>query len=234
MRSSLNMSLISLLFVVISIFSPSTIVWGQETENSYTLIQNGLLIDGTGSKPVTDGAILINGDKIESVGPLSSIKVPPKNVRVIDVKGATITPGFIDAHVHLISSGDSLLLYALGTDWSYKVLKAAKMAQNTLEAGITTVRDLYGLPVGLKRATDDGLIMGPRIQMSITGIGGTGGHTDYGLPSGIDIVPTMYPPGAPDPRADGPDEVRKRARKNYTERRRSGKALGKRRLVNAT
>jgi imidazolonepropionase-like amidohydrolase len=212
MRSILGLPLIPLLITVILSMSPPTQVSAREIDSSYILIKNGMLIDGTGSKPVMDGAVLVHGNKIDAAGPLSTITVPSENVRQIDVNGATITPGFIDAHVHLISSSSNILRFALGSDWSYKVFMAARMAQNTLEAGITTVRDLYGLPVGLKRAINEGLIAGPRIQLSVTGIGGTGGHTDYGLPSGIDLVPTMYPPGAPDPRADGPDEVRKRAR----------------------
>ena len=101
MRSILNLSFITLILIVIFSAHPSTSVWAQGMEKSFTLIRNGLLIDGTGSKPVTDGAVLIYGEKIEAVGPLSNIKVPLKNVHIIDVKGATITPGFIDAHVHL-------------------------------------------------------------------------------------------------------------------------------------
>ncbi len=212
MRSILGLAVVSSWLVVLVILHSPLRVHAREVESPYTLIQNGLLISGTGSKPIVDGAVLIQGDRIEAAGPLSEMEIPSQDIRVIDVRGATITPGFVDAHVHLVSAEGDLFQFALGTDWSYKVLKAAENARNTLEAGITTVRDLQGSPVGLKQAISQGLIAGPRIQLSITGIGGTGGHTDFILPSGIDLVPTLYPPGAPRPRADGPDEVRKRAR----------------------
>ncbi len=212
MSPILKLVILSSLLVALFLFNPSLRVEAQEGEGAYTLIQNGLLISGTGSKPIVGGSVLIRGDKIEAVGLPSKLKIPSDNVRIIDVDGAAIAPGFIDAHVHLVSGEGDLFQFALGTDWSYKVLKAAENARSTLEAGITTVRDLQGSPLGLKQAIREGLVAGPRIQLSITGIGGTGGHTDLELPSGVDVVPTLYPPGAPRPRADGPDEVRKRAR----------------------
>jgi imidazolonepropionase-like amidohydrolase len=190
-RSALNLAVVSLFLIATFTVSSSIRVRAQETKSSYTLIQNGLLISGTGAMPVVDGSVLIHGDKIEAAGPSSHIKIPSSNVRIIDVNGAAITPGFIDAHVHLVSTEGNLLQFAIGTDWSYKVFKAAKNAQNTLGAGITTVRNLQGSPVGLKQAIREGLIAGPRIQLATTGIGGTGGHTDYRLPSGIDVVPAL-------------------------------------------
>ena len=212
MRSTRSQAAISLSLVILSAVSDLEHAHGSELDSAYTLIRNGLLINGTGSKPISGGAVLIRGNKIEAVGALSELELPAEDLRIIDVRGATITPGFIDAHVHLVSGEGDLLHFALGTDWSYKLLKAAVNAKNTLEAGVTAVRDLQGSPPGLKQAIREGLIPGPRIQLSVTGIGGTGGHTDFELPSGIDVVPTLLPPGAPRPRADGADEVRTRAR----------------------
>lgn len=202
----------SLLAVSFTNASASDKLLTPAAEDTYTLLRNGLLIDGTGSKPISGGAVLVRGDVIEAVGALSEIDIPAEGVHVIDVGGAAITPGFIDTHVHLVVGKGDLFAFAIGTDWSYKVLTAAENAKKTLEAGITTVRDLQGSPIGLKQAIREGLVNGPRIQLAITGIGGTAGHTDFEMPSGIDLVPLLYPPGAPRPRADGPDEVRKRAR----------------------
>jgi imidazolonepropionase-like amidohydrolase len=60
---------------------------------------NGILIDGTGADPVPDAVVLIAGDKILTAGPRAATMIP-KNVRKIDVGGAAILPGFINAHVH--------------------------------------------------------------------------------------------------------------------------------------
>ncbi|MDP6978151.1 MAG: amidohydrolase family protein [Myxococcota bacterium] len=212
MRSILSPAILTLSLVTLLVASVHDRVHAGEPASAYTLVRNGLLIDGTGAEPVSGGAVLMKGASIEAAGALSEIEIPSGDVRIIDAEGATITPGFIDAHVHLVSGEGDLFQFALGTDWSYKVLRAAENATNTLEAGVTTVRDLQGSPPGLKQAIREGLIPGPRIQLSVTGIGGTAGHTDFEMPSGVDVVPTLYPPGAPRPRADGPDEVRTRAR----------------------
>ncbi len=71
MRSILNLTAASALLVVLVIAHPSLRVQAREIESPYTLIQNGLLVSGTGSKPVVGGAVLIHGDSIEAVGLLS-------------------------------------------------------------------------------------------------------------------------------------------------------------------
>lgn len=82
---------------------------------------NGTLIDGTGSDPIPDGVIVIDGERILSVGPSTQVEIPP-GTPTIDVQGATILPGFINAHVHLAYDRDTLEAWAQG--------------------GVTTVRDL--------------------------------------------------------------------------------------------
>lgn len=60
---------------------------------------NGTLIDGTGASPVADAVVLIRNDRIIATGPSASVTIP-SGAQVIDIKGDTILPGFIDAHVH--------------------------------------------------------------------------------------------------------------------------------------
>ena len=92
---------------------------------------------------------------------------------------------------------------------SYRILDAARNMARTLDAGITSVRDAGGADLGIRLARDEGLIRGPRIQLSLRMISQTGGHGDGWLPSGIeeDIFSRM--PGLPETRVDGPAEMRR-------------------------
>ncbi len=88
-------------------------------------IVNGMLIDGTGADPIPNAVLLIAGDRIAAAGPAAAVKVPP-GVKTVDVGGATILPGFINAHVHSAFNKDNLKAWALG--------------------GVTTVRDESASP----------------------------------------------------------------------------------------
>jgi imidazolonepropionase-like amidohydrolase len=88
-------------------------------------IVNGTLIDGTGADPVPNAVVLIAGDRIVAAGPAVDVNVPP-GVKMVDVGGATLLPGFINAHVHSAFNKDNLKAWALG--------------------GVTTVRDESALP----------------------------------------------------------------------------------------
>src|SRR6202012_1141236 len=115
----------------------------------------------------------------------------PAEARVIDLGDATLLPGFIDAHVHLSdeASGnwyrdrhDQLMRTP-----AEKALYGAHYARVTLEAGVTTVRDLGSsdyVSLGLRNAINAGQIPGPRMLIANYAIGSTGGHADQ------DPVPT--------------------------------------------
>jgi imidazolonepropionase-like amidohydrolase len=85
------------------------------------VLVNGMLIDGTGSDPVIDAVVVIDGERIVAVGTRAQISIPP-NSRTIDVQGATLLPGFINAHVHQAYDRGALEAWA--------------------QSGVTTVRDL--------------------------------------------------------------------------------------------
>jgi len=70
-----------------------------------TLIRNGTLIDGTGSAPIPNAAVLIKDNRIQAVGRADSISLPNESIQEIDAGGGMILPGFIDTHVHLMLEG---------------------------------------------------------------------------------------------------------------------------------
>jgi imidazolonepropionase-like amidohydrolase len=140
------------------------------------------LFDSVSGKLTEHGVVVISGTKIQAVG--SDAKVPD-NAQVIDLGDATLLPGFIDAHVHM-SQESSRNWYQ---DWfegmmrfpAEQALYGAHYAKATLEAGITTVRDVGSadyIALGLRDAIDAGMIPGPRMLVANYAIGSTGGHAD--------------------------------------------------------
>ena len=178
---------------------------------SYTLFQNGTLIDGNGGAPVLDAAVLVEDNVIVQVGPSADVAVPEGDVTVIDALGGTILPGFIDTHVHIMIEGVNIPKM-MTSPFSLKFYEAAKHMHNTLDAGITSVRDAGGADLGVKTAVEQGLIEGPRMQISITALSITGGHGDGWMASGatFNLMPPY--PGMPDSICDGVEEVRKKVR----------------------
>ena len=130
------------------------------------LITAARLIDGTGAVPVQPAALLIEGDRIAAVG---SRIAPPADAERLDLPGASILPGLIDLHVHLADAG---LPDATVQDDDPPVLRALRLAEHarrTLDAGVTTVRDVGGrdhLEFDLRRASDEGLLRTPRLVLA--------------------------------------------------------------------
>ncbi len=118
------------------------------------LLRGGTLIDGTGRAPITDAAILIDGERIVAVGEAGAVDAPPETV-IIDVTGKTVMPGLIDAHDHLFHTGRDLN-ERVSRPLSLTMMKIADNLRVTLEAGVTTVRDAAGLDLGFKMAVEQG------------------------------------------------------------------------------
>jgi imidazolonepropionase-like amidohydrolase len=104
------------------------------------------------------------------------------------------------------------LVRRLQSPFSYQFFEAARNLAATLDCGITTVRDAGGADLGVQRAVEDGLIDGPRMQISINALSQSGGHGDGWLPSGITTFLLAPHPGRPGGLVDGPEEMRKRVR----------------------
>jgi imidazolonepropionase-like amidohydrolase len=140
------------------------------------------LFDSVSGKLSEHGVVVVAGGKIVAVGGDAAI---PANAEVIDLGDATLLPGFIDAHVHLSdqASPNWYRDFFEGTMRfpAEQALYGAHYAKATLEAGITTVRDLGSedyVALGLRNAIDAGMIPGPRMLVANYAIGATGGHAD--------------------------------------------------------
>ena len=174
-----------------------------------TAIRAGVLIDGTGAAPVKNAIIVVQGERITAVGPGLAI---PKGATLVDLSGETVLPGFIDAHVHLVGRtiGDG--------DWQHSgitelpselVLLGAAHAQQTLEAGFTTVRNVGAegfSDLGLRNAVNAGWVPGPRILGAGIALGARGGHCDG--TAGFNPGTFGHEAGFAEGVADGVDQVR--------------------------
>src|SRR5215831_19173045 len=161
-----------------------------------TLVLTGaMLIDGTGAEPVRGQAVVVEGDRITQV--VDAARAP--RGRLIDLAGCTLLPGLINCHVHLCFGGEPDPFGAIRDEpHGLTALKVLRRAQDTLEAGVTTVRDLGGrdyVELAVRRGIAEGLYSGPRILGAGKPVCMTGGHGHF---VGRE--------------ADGPDEVRKAVR----------------------
>jgi imidazolonepropionase-like amidohydrolase len=148
------------------------------------LIRAASLIDGSGTAPIADPTLVVEGGRIAAVhkGLPPAGAVPPM-CEVLDFPGCTIMPGMIDTHVHLNLPGDGTVLEeAMREEDGVLVATSAYTAGRALAAGITTVRDLGGARttvIALRRALQLGHGIGPRIVCCGQPITITGGHTWY-------------------------------------------------------
>ena len=166
------------------------------------------LIDGSGAPPVQDAAVLVDGDRIAAVGTRQTLSVPPQTA-VRDVTGLTLLPGLIDGHDHLAAHSYTLAhRWGLDEPQSTRHLRTAMVLRQTLESGYTTVRDAAGLDVGFKLAIEEGLLVGPRLQLSVNIISPTGGIGDRVSPSGHACC-VVLDPTLPASVANGVDEVQR-------------------------
>jgi imidazolonepropionase-like amidohydrolase len=185
---------------------------GEKRGKGTVVIRAARVIDGTGGAAINNGAVMVTDDKISMVGPFAAMSFPA-GTKVIDLGDATLMPGFIDAHTHIIGRvlGDPEGQNAFVHDYeSMGAILAVANAEKTLMAGFTTIRNV-GAPnfddMALRKAINDGWIAGPKIITAGHSFGITGGHCDD----------NAYKPGLADNDyrtgvADGPDEGRKAVR----------------------
>ena len=163
------------------------------------LLKPARVFDGESAQLHEGWAVLVRGERIEAAGPASEIKAPA-DAKVIDLPGATLLPGLIEAHSHVLlhpysetSWNDQVAREAL----SLRVARATNHLRNTLLAGFTTIRDLgtegagYA-DVGLKQAVQQGIIPGPRMVVVTRAIVATGTYgpkgyaPEWGVPQGAE------------------------------------------------
>ena len=176
------------------------------------VITGATLIDGTGGPPLEDAAVLVNdAGRIESVGPREGL-VAPEHTEVIDANGMTLLPGLIDCHDHLSSfTYDLMGRWGFAESQSLRHLRIAKVMEETLFTGYTTVRDCGWLDVGFKQAVEQGLIAGPRLLVATAPLSPSHGMSDRSSPSGHHQPPSQDP-NLPVGVADGVVQVRAKVR----------------------
>jgi imidazolonepropionase-like amidohydrolase len=180
-----------------------------------TLFLNVRIFDGKSGDLSSPSSVLVTGNTIERISPFAIDPGTIENVTVIDGRGRVLMPGLIDAHWHsfMASVPQSVLMTASPP---YVHLLAARQAEATLMRGFTTVRDMGGPVFGLKRAIDEGAMIGPRIYPSGAFISQTSGHGDFRF--SFEVPRTLGGPLSHSEIegvaaiADSPDEVRLRAR----------------------
>jgi imidazolonepropionase-like amidohydrolase len=139
------------------------------------LFINAAIVDGTEDTPREEMSVLIEEGRIKEV---SQERISTSAVRTIDLAGRTLMPGLIDCHVHVIAASANLGANALHPD-SLIAAKSSRIMRSMLMRGFTTVRDVGGADLGLKRAVEQGYFEGPRLVICGKALSQTGGHTDY-------------------------------------------------------
>jgi imidazolonepropionase-like amidohydrolase len=155
-----------------------------EATSPFTLITADRLLDGSAAPPIARAAVLIQGGRVVALGPEAAVRTP--DGAAVDRKAygdATILPGLVDAHTHLVAPGDGTLGDDIAKeDDDILLLQAAKNARTLLHSGVTTLREngakgkvAFSLREGIRRR----LAPGPRMVICGRPIAITGGHMGY-------------------------------------------------------
>lgn len=188
-------------FLCLTAYSQKTYIWC------------GTLIDGVSNEPKNNMTVVVQGNRITGIEP--GFSRAASNDSVVDLRSRTVTPGWIDMHVHLEHETNPeryLQVFTMNpADISFL---SAKYAHITLMAGFTTVRDLggTGVNVSLRNAINKNLIVGPRVYTSGKSIATTGGHAD---PTNGYRKDLMGNPGPAEGVVNGPSDSRQAVRQRY-------------------
>ncbi len=187
----------------------------RDTASPRYVIRAAHLIDGRSDAARDNVSILVEGDRIVAVGPDDAVRAKASGpVQTIDLGGATLLPGLIDNHTHVLLQGDVTSAdydeQLLKESTPYRAIRATAAVRTSLMNGFTAIRDMETegamyADVDVKTAIARGVIPGPRMFVSTRAMASTGTYPLLGyswelrLPEGVQIV-------------DGPDEIRKAVR----------------------
>ena len=188
---------------------------GDDKPVKATVIKAGRLIDVRAGVVLNDRAILVEGERIKAVGdPGEILKAAPKEAQIIDLSAATVLPGLIDCHTHVLLQADVTQddydAQLLKESIPYRTIRATVSARTAVMNGFTAIRDLETegamyADVDVKQAIRRGVIPGPRMYVATRAFSATGMYPLLGysweltMPKGVQVV-------------DGPDEIRKAVR----------------------
>jgi len=146
-----------------------------------TVLMCGKIFDGVAEELAGPAEILVEGKRIKGMG--RSVSRPP-GAEVIDLSGRTVSPGFIDTHVHLTMDASRLVLQTLESSAS-KALKGLSLAREYMAYGFTTLRDLGSADpewpsIDLRNAINAGFVEGPRLIVAAHILSASAGHGDLG------------------------------------------------------
>jgi imidazolonepropionase-like amidohydrolase len=144
------------------------------------VLRGGTLFDGTGADPVPNAVIVLQANRIIDVGPATTVRVPAKPSRVIDVSGGWIVPGLVDLHIHFTQQrGEDFQLYRDSP--AAAAIRGVLLASQLIDGGITAARDvgtLDDVALKIKEAAQRHMIDSPRVFWAGKLIGSRGGHGD--------------------------------------------------------
>ena len=170
------------------------------------VFHGGQVFDGTGA-PLADADVVIEDGRIVEVSP------DLDGDDGIDCVGKALLPGLFDVHVHMVSRYEDFdEVRVMHEPFSAAFYRVAENMRRTIACGITTVRDAAGADAGMRLAVEEGSLVGPRMQISVTMLSMTGGHNDPWLPSGATGVWGQPYPGMPSGVCDGIDGVAAKVR----------------------
>jgi imidazolonepropionase-like amidohydrolase len=170
------------------------------------VFRGGVVFDGT-------GAALAPADVAVQDGRVVEVGAGLDGDEAVECAGKALLPGLFDCHVHLSMRYEDIDEYrVMNEPFSLPFFRMAENLRRTLALGITTVRDAAGADAGLRAAVEEGSLLGPRMQISVTMLSMTGGHADAWMPSGTIGVWGVGYPGMPSGVCDGVDGVTAKVR----------------------
>ncbi|MEZ8465705.1 amidohydrolase family protein [Vibrio splendidus] len=137
------------------------------------LITNANVFNGVDNNLIENVSLLIEDNLITQIGEVDATLAD----EIIDAQGGTVMPGLIDAHVHITLSAPFNVIDTMTRE--EVAIRSAKISEEMLMRGFTTIRDVAGNTLGLKNSIDKGYATGPRILPSMAAISQTCGHSDY-------------------------------------------------------
>lgn len=195
---------------------PVAIAQTQTKAANSTVVRSGRLLDVHRGSYIENAGIWVEGERIKAVGRFNDVLArAPKEAKIIDLGRATLLPGLIDCHTHIMArfeEGPNGYILGLATkSQAVRALDGAYDARITLQAGYTTIRDVENegsdyADVALRDAIREGLAEGPRMQVATRAIAAVGQYNPFGVSPDL----TNFPTGAQ--MVSGVEEARRAVR----------------------